>query len=145
MKENYIGERIKKLRKEVLKCNQNELAEKLNRYEKENSFNQPLLAKIENGTNSNFQRIVTIINYLYSTFAINPNWIIIENNTNHSKYINISIEKNITEIIQLAKNKTKDITEYLNSIELLTLNPPYDLLYSELDDELLKNEIIENT
>lgn len=136
MKENYIGERLKQLRRDILKCNQGEFAEKLNQYEGKDFFNQPLLAKIENGSNTNFQRILTVINFFYSKFKVNPNWIVIKNNKEQSRYINISVEKSITDIIQLAKNKTKDITEHLNSIELLTLNPPYDFEPAIYNDEI---------
>jgi len=134
MNNDYIGERIKTIRTELLSESQKEFCNNINRYIKiyypesfdKLKFRQDALSLFENsGNNISLNKFNILINYLY-TKKINPNWILLKNNNTQPQYVTtLEIDKNLVDITKDIKQKFSEINKDLNDIQIIVENTTY--------------------
>jgi len=132
MKNNYIGERIKIIRKELLLESQKMFCNRINEYIKtyypdsfdKLKFKQDTISLFESNRNSiPLNKFSVLVEYLYTKRKINPNWIILKNNNIQPKYITtLEIDKTLVDTIEDIKKKHSEISKSLNDIQIIIEN-----------------------
>ncbi len=136
MFDNFLGHRIKKVRKKVFNVSQTKFSEEINKYienkteiEKENIFNQITISDLENKNRISKNNLVILINFLEKTKRINPNWILLEDNKSHPIYIKkIPIDKTLSSIHEEIEELGKQINQRTNDLRIIIENTGFDNL-----------------
>lgn len=127
----YIGERIKFLREEHLRCNQKEFASIVNQYQKRkfqsekiNKFKQTNISNIENGKFPT-DKLIILINFFYEEHNINLNWLLLEENNIHTTFIfNVDLDKGLNDIFKEINTYAEGIKKRINDVQIVILNTP---------------------
>lgn len=129
-----LGNKIKTIRTTILKESQSDFCTSINRYIKEHFskksieeenllFFQSMISKIENEEIITSKKLIILLNYLYTKFRINPNWIIIENNNSIPMYTSkIEIDTSLVDIYNNIELHSNELLKSVSDINIIIQN-----------------------
>ena len=129
-----LGDKIKTIRTNILKESQDEFCININKYIKEHFskdeinqekllFFQSMISKIENEEIITSKKLIIVLNYLYSKFRINPNWVIINNNNSVSMYTTkIDIDTSLLDLYNNIEINANELLKSVSDINIIIQN-----------------------
>ena len=121
-----IGTRIRTIRTEIFRDNQNDFCKRLNIYLEQNfevvpqkeRFTQNTISVLEKDSAVTSQKLIWIINFLYDRRSINPLFLILKDNRGMPLYLKRnSMDKTLVDIHGLMKEESIKMNGYINEMK----------------------------